>query len=231
MAVKKKQLRQARVDRGWTQQRAAGRLRVSQPYLALLESGERPLTRELAERAARVYRLHPTALPLPPLQGWERSAYDPAFQLGALGYPGFGHLRGAAVQNPAQVLMDALAREMVEARVLEALPWLLLQYPELDQAWLVAQAKLNDSQNRLGFVVSLARHLLERKGEIGSQRHAALQRLEDVLSRSRLAVEDTAGQAGMSEKERGWVRRHRSRFAAEWNVVSDLRPEHLPYAA
>ena len=54
------QLRTARQSRGWTQARAAARLGVSQPYLAMLEAGQRPLTSAVARRAMRVYGLPPT---------------------------------------------------------------------------------------------------------------------------------------------------------------------------
>ncbi|MBI3636606.1 MAG: helix-turn-helix transcriptional regulator, partial [Candidatus Rokubacteria bacterium] len=45
---------------------AAERLGVSQPYLAMLERGQRPMTPKLVQRAAKVYGLAPTAVPRSP---------------------------------------------------------------------------------------------------------------------------------------------------------------------
>ncbi len=186
------QLRTARQSRGWTQARAAARLGVSQPYLAMLETGQRPLTPAVARRAMRIYSLAPTVLPptrVAPRVGAATLAQD----LAALGYPGFAHLarRPGVAKHPGAVLLTALAQPELEARVVEALPWLLLRYWNLDPAWLVREAKVRDLQNRLGFVVSLAREVAEREGD--GSRLGALRALEAALDRSRLAREDTLG--------------------------------------
>ena len=78
-------------------------------------------------------------------------------EFAALGYPGFAHLgRGGAPKHPGAVLLTALGQPELEARVVKALPWLLLRYRNLHSAWLVRKAKLHDLPNRLGFVVSCA---------------------------------------------------------------------------
>ena len=126
----------ARLARGWSQTEAARRLGVSQSYLAMLERGQRRLPPNLAGRAARVYGLPPTVLPLPepslarPVAASQALARD----LAALGYPGFAYLRsrGARLVNPAVVLLSALAQDDLEPRLVEALPWLLLRYWDLD---------------------------------------------------------------------------------------------------
>src|SRR5437016_12175856 len=56
-------LKTGRLAKGWSQVEAAGRLKVSQSYLAMLEGGVRRMTPDLARRAMRVYDLAPTALP------------------------------------------------------------------------------------------------------------------------------------------------------------------------
>ena len=69
---------------------------------------------------------------------------------------------------------------------------------------------MRDLQNRLGFVVSLAREVAEREGN--GPRLAALRALEATLEKSRLAREDTLGRAALSEAERHWsTHRHRPR--------------------
>jgi hypothetical protein len=53
--------------------------------------------------------------------------------------------------------------------------------------------------------------------------------LGQELHRSLLAKEDTYCNERMTESERGWLREQRSEQAATWNVLSDLRPEHLTH--
>jgi len=222
------QLRAARQSRGWTQVEAAARLGVSQPYLAMLEAGQRPLTPAVARRAMRVYRLSPVVLR--PVGVPARVTGDTlARDLAALGYPGFTHVapRGSVRKAPAAVLLAALAQPELDARVVEALPWLLLRYWDLDPAWLVREAKLRDLQNRLGFVVSLAREVAEREGD--PRRLAALRALEVALEPSRLAREDTLGRAGLAEAERRWLTAHRSEAARHWNLLTDWTAEALRY--
>ena len=222
-------LRTARQSRGWTQARAAARLGVSQPYLAMLEAGQRPLTSAVARRAMRVYGLPPTVLS--PGVAPRVSAATLAQDLAALGYPGFAHLarRGGAAKHPGAVLLTALAQPELEARAVEALPWLLLRYWSLDPAWLVREAKVRDLQNRLGFVVSLAREVAEREGD--GPRLAALRALEAILERSRLARADTLGPAALSEAEQRWLETRRSAAARHWNLLTDWTAEALRHRA
>jgi len=225
------QLRTARHARGWTQVRAAARLGVSQPYLAMLEAGQRPLTPTVARRAMRVYGLPPTVLP-PAGVAARATGETLAQDLAALGYPGFAHLArrgGAAAKHPAAVLLTALAQPELEARAAEALPWLLLRYWNLEPAGLVREAKLRDLQNRLGFVVSLAREVAEREGD--TPRVAALRALEAALDKSRLARESTLGRAALPDAERRWLETHRSVAARHWNLLTDWTAEALRYRA
>jgi hypothetical protein len=76
-------------------------------------------------------------------------------------------------------------------RVTEALPWLLVTYVDLDWHSMLNQAKLANAQNRLGYLVGLARQLAEQRGESTVvQRLAAV---EERLEEARLAKEDTLG--------------------------------------
>jgi len=53
--------------------------------------------------------------------------------------------------------MDALSQPTLDARITEALPWLLREYAgKVNWTWLVRQAKLRNLQNRMGFVTQLA---------------------------------------------------------------------------
>jgi hypothetical protein len=103
----------------------------------------------------------PRPAPVFSLQGVDISASPTsalARQLAGLGYPGFAHLRGRKA-NPAAVLLEALVQEDLEVRLAEALPWVVLTYPDMDWPWLIREVKLRDVQNRLGFVVAMTRDL------------------------------------------------------------------------
>jgi transcriptional regulator with XRE-family HTH domain len=219
-----------RETRGWSQKKAAARLGVAQSYLSMLENGERQLTPSLRRKVARLYDL-PTFLPLP---GQPVKPADPqtlAEQFAALGYPGFAYLQGRHWRrNPAEVLLAALAQDDLEARLTETLPWLMFKYWKMDTAWLVHQAKLRDLQNRLGFVVTLARRVVERENLPNDPRVQALAELEQTLERSRLDHEDTFCKASLSPAERAWLRENRPEDALRWHLLTDWRLEALRYA-
>ena len=219
-------LKLARLKRRWTQQRAARYLRVSQGYLSLMEKGHRPVTRTLLKRLLKAYEVPPTALPLLSEGSWA-SADAEAFArcLGALGYPGFSHLKSRPHRNPAEVLLQALMQSSLDSRVAAGLPWLPFAYPDMDWDWLVRNAKLNDIQNRLGFAVSLARQLAEREHE--DPKAAVLRQQEFRLERSRLVREDTFCHGELTEAEKRWLRERRPPEAARWNLLTDLTVERL----
>jgi hypothetical protein len=176
-------------------------------------------------------RLPATALPLPK-STTDEAAAEPWVEhaLTRLGYPGFAY-RGkpGPKRNPTEVLLRALARDDLDPRLVEALPWLLLRFDGFDLETVIVPAKLRDLQNRLGFTVTLAREIAEQDPR---WRHRAgeLRRLEESLEPSRLAREDTYGGAAGSERMRDWLRNHRSKVAEHWNLLTDLKKEHLPYA-
>jgi len=197
----------------------------------MLESGRRPVTPALARKVVAAYGLSPAELPVP-------AAFSPADRVDAqrlmedlakLGYPGFAYVRTRVrSKNPAEVLLTALAQESLEGRAAEALPWLLLRYWRMDFRWLVVEAKKLDLQNRLGFVASLARQLSARTAE--AERTQGLAQLESLLDRSRLAREDYFFRPPRNDRERQWLAQNRPEAAQNWNLLSDLRPEHLQYA-
>ena len=222
-------LRSARQTAGLTQQQAADRLGVSQAYVALLERGRRPVTAQLGSKIVKLYSLGPTALPLESdhIDSWHSSSLAAA--LASLGYPGFRQLIGTHRKNPAVVLLAAIVASEVEVRVIEALPWLVVEHSDLDWEWLIREAKLRDVQNRLGFVVTLARQVTEKRGDVlGTSR---LRGIEEALERARLVREDTLCQASLSDAERRWLRRTRPVEASHWNLLTDLNAQLLPYAA
>jgi transcriptional regulator with XRE-family HTH domain len=225
-------LRLERNRRGWTETEAARRLGMSQSYLAMLENGQRRVTPRLARKFKAAYGLSPTSLPTPELfePGVDVTSESLAKHLSVLGYPGFAYLKsGQPDKNPAEVLANALTRESVESRVVEALPWLLLQFWDMDFDWLVREAKLNDLQNRLGFVNSLAKGVAERLGVQSEDRNRALGDLGKRLEGSRLTREDTFLKPVSTDAEREWLRQNRSEDAKHWNLLTNWRSEHLSY--
>lgn len=227
--LRPEQLRSARRAAGLTQHQAAERLGVSQAYLALLERGRRPVTAQLGSRIVNLYRLGPIALPVSTehLGDWESSSL--AAGLASLGYPGFRQLAGTPAHNPATILLAAITSDNVEVRVLEALPWLAVKYHNLDWEWLIREAKVRDAQNRLGFVVTLARQVAGKGGN--GPPTGRLHEIEETLDRARLVREDTLCQGSLSEAERRWLRQARSAEANHWNLLTDLSAQLLPYAA
>jgi hypothetical protein len=85
-----------------------------------------------------------------------------------------------------------------------------------------------DQQNRLGFVVALAKDVAARHGDLASA--ATLAAVETRLERGRLVREYTISRETMTDAERRRLASARSSLAAHWNVLSDLRAESLPYS-
>jgi transcriptional regulator with XRE-family HTH domain len=228
--MKPSEVRTGRMNRGWSQSEAARRLGVTQPYVAMLEKGRRPLTDKLARKVVALYKLSPAALPVsdrvPEQSDPQRLAQDFA----SLGYPGYAYLRPhVAKRNPGEVLLLALAQNDLESRLVEALPWLLLRYWNMDFSWLVSEVKKFDLQNRLGFLAAMARRMSERTHD--EDRTRALSNVETTLDRSRLAREDYFVRLARNQAERLWLMQNRSEEARHWNLLTDLRPEHLNYDA
>jgi transcriptional regulator with XRE-family HTH domain len=203
---------QWRKRNGLTQVNAASLLGVSQPYLSLLEKGARPLTAALRDRM-KVAR-----------GKVETGTSDDRFraQLSALGFSGFAHVaKSRPKPRVADFLMAVLARPDADARVVEALPWLVGTYQaQLDFGWLVRQAKLQNLQNRLGFLLQLA----------GVDTPEGLLAVRD-LERARLLQEDTLCWDSMPAATREWMRANRTPLAEHWNVLTRLRAEDIHDAA
>jgi transcriptional regulator with XRE-family HTH domain len=227
-----KDLKLGREHKGWTQEEVARRLSVSQPYLSLMEKGVRPVSKKLARQAASAFGLSTTTLPVE--TSWEAvqptDAKTHAMDFAALGYPGFAYLKSKRKRkNPGEVLLSALSAKRLESRVAEALPWLLLKYPDLDWDSLIRAAKARDLQNRLGLVTCVARRVAEKRKE--KNKVELLCKQERVLERSRLFLEDTLCNDSLTRAEKRWLETNRPDEAKHWRVLTDLSAEHLSYAA
>ncbi len=152
-----------------------------------------------------------------------------ASDLASLGYPGFAYLKSKRRKNPEEVLLSALSSHCLESRAAEALPWLLLTYPNLDWPTVINTAEAKHLQNKLGFVTCLARKVAERRGETDTADF--LLSKEKVLESSRLMVEDTFCNDSLTLAEKRWLESNRPDEAKHWRVLTDLSPKHLSYAA
>lgn len=223
-------LKTARLLKGWTQEEASARLGISQPYLSLLEKESRRVPEKLARKAVTALRLSPATLPVEP--GWKSVKAEGesvlTADLAALGYPGFSHVKARRKRNPAEVLLSALSARDLNSRLTEALPWVLLKYSDLDWQSLIEEAKVRDLQNKLGFLISVARKLAEKQGDSGTAE--LLRGKETLLERSRLLLEGTLCHESLTNAERQWLKTARSDEARYWRLLTDLIPEHLNYA-
>lgn len=219
------ELRRGRERAGLTQERAAKRLGLSQGYLSLLENGKRAATARVRRAAGRVYRL-PSALPLPSVPGSSASPEELVRNLAALGYPGYAHVRPGHLANPAEVALKGVTGDRVDARAVRALPWVLSRHSDLNWEWLVDQTKRRNAQNRLGFLVSLAREIAE-SDPVDPHATARLRDVENELKAAKLVAESTLGRVASSERERDWMRENRSETARSWNVLSTLTADQV----
>jgi transcriptional regulator with XRE-family HTH domain len=220
-----------RQNAGLTQVQAASELGVSQPYLSQLEKGSRVGGAVLVRKAAALYGLPPTVLPLPELQESDVFGSDDLQKdLAALGYPGFAHVSSEEKSNPSGVVFVAVTQRDLDTRLVEALPWVLSTYTDLDWQWLRDHAKLRNVQNRLGYLVYLAKEVEKSRPE-NSDRVRILSEWERDLEEARLAREDTLCRDSMPQRERSWLKAHRPPAAEHWNLLTGLTPEQLSYAA
>jgi transcriptional regulator with XRE-family HTH domain len=220
------QLLKARISRKWEQIETAARLKVSQAYLSLMEAGKRPVTEWVARRAVQIFNLPPTALPVkePVETPQVKTENFLAGQLGGLGYPKFSHLKNTKKVNPAVVLITALRTGDLESRVVEALPWLIYNFPDMDWPQVIKTAKLNDSQKRLGFLLSLA-YAAARKTKDENKMNLFKQLLS-ILEKSRLVRDDSFRRESLTEPEKNWLKKNRPKDARHWRVLSNLTAEH-----
>lgn len=208
-----------------TQIQAARALGLSQPYLSQLENGSRHAPPDLVRKATNLYKLPPTVLPLSQATTRLGNVADLLEkELAGLGYPGFAHVRAAAKRNPAAVVLTAITQPELDARLIEALPWVMGRFTEMNWPWLRDHAKQHNAQNRLGYLIHLAKKATDADGL------RVLSRWEHELEAARLAGEGTLCRDSMSQPERDWVRARRPRTAAHWNLLTTLTHDQLSYA-
>ncbi len=220
-------VKNARRSRAWTQQEAARQLGVSQAYLSMLETGKRRLPPKHRAAFRRVYKRHlaPTALPLSP-SPWPLPAARVARELASLGYEGYAYLRSVPRLNPAEVLLRALHHPALEARVVAGLVWLVVTYPDMEWSWVLTEARLRNLQNKVGFVLALARQVAVRLHKTRVARQ--LTGVHDRFDEARLAREDSFS-TSLTGAEKAWLRKRRPEAARHWNLLTDLSVRDVSY--
>jgi len=83
-------------------------------------------------------------------------------------------------------------------------------------------------QNRLGFLVAVAKGLTADKPESRSAFNQ-LSAAEQQLERARLARQDTLCRESMPNAERHWLESNRSSLARHWNLLTGLTADQLSY--
>lgn len=225
----------------------ARRLNVTQAYISQVEAGLRPITRTLAEKLGALPDLPPPVLP-PALAAFDGQDANLAADLGALGYPPFAGGPPRRARNPAAVILAILSPAQVAPNVMNAVPWVLLSYPDLDRAWLVDEVRRRNLQNRLGFLTDLALDLAraraareerpEQRAQDGARADDdgapardvlhALDALRAGLEESRLANAGTLARV-LTSTERQFFEEHRGAAARHWNLYTGLTVAQLPY--
>lgn len=223
------QLVQFRKQNKRTQVEAARELGVSQGYLSLLEKGKRPLTDELRAKVVWAFHLSPTEMPVSEnlFDVREVSNDELGTDLATLGYPGYSHMKKSKPKHPALVLLSALKGDNRLARDVEALPWVVLSFPDMDWPEVIKAVKVNDLQNRLGFVTAVAREVAESRNDVA--RVKKLRGYESELSRSLLLREETLCNERMTNPERKWLEEHRPDSAKKWRLLTDLSLRSLQH--
>ena len=160
-----------------------------------------------------------------------RHTNDPAVArhtaLANLGYPGFSHRRTGEASAPPQYLLTIiLSSDDVDARTLEALPWLLVRFARLNWEPVIETAVAQGWQNRLGFVFSVAVELAKRMG-CDDGLKAALRAGLAQLEACRTDGEDDFCYGSMTEAQRAWLREHRPAAARHWHVLTNLEASHV----
>jgi transcriptional regulator with XRE-family HTH domain len=206
-------------------------LGISQAYVSILERSSRAVPQRIARVLAALLEFRPTELPLSsaPVGKGDECNESLTRTLAQFGHPHFANrAEGRASQNPTGFLISALASlERAGADVITALPWILLEF-EVDSEYLATTAIASGLQNRLGFLVSLARVIAQRELRF-LHRHYELDSLEQRLDASRLAREDTFGGRELGEGMRAWLRENRTDAARHWNLLTDLAPQDVNY--
>jgi len=90
-------------------------------------------------------------------------------------------------------------------------------------------ARLNNYQNRLRFVVDVAEDVAKKLGD--ESRKVRLGEIKAAIEYSRFTREDTLADESMNEAERKSLRRSRSAKARHWNLLTDFGGKGLGWMA
>ena len=158
-----------------------------------------------------------------------RSDDEIVAELARLGFPGFAYYakRGQESCDPAELLLDAIDRPDLDARIVEGLPWIPFRFPDLRWDWLIFEAETRGRQNRLRFVASLAKSTAERRSmtKLSSTLFAVIGRIDQI----RLEMNDTLCQESWPSVQRQAAHQQRSALAAHWDLDTRVTESDLAH--
>ena len=160
--------------------------------------------------------------------------------LAVLGYPGFAYLAkyvkfegdSQRALDPTELVRWAVAQDVLNTRITEALPWVLAAYASrIDWKHSISDAQEQSVQNRLGYLVHLALELVNSKSSLS---HPEARRLlkESLLKLQtvRHCQEQTLMNEEIGPVMRSWVLGNRPQEAAEWHVLTTITTSDLQHA-
>ena len=159
--------------------------------------------------------------------------------LAVLGYPGFAYLvrylkskTDKDAFDPTELIRWAIAQNVLNTRVTEALPWLIAAYAaQVNWNQLIGSAQQQGTQNRLGYLACLALQLVELKQSLS--RPEARRLLREVISRLhkiRQFQEQTLMNDQIGPAMRRWVSENRPSEAARWHILTTITTDDLQHA-
>ena len=149
--------------------------------------------------------------------------------LAKLGYPGLAYVRTRLTRkNPAEVLLTALIRQLRESR--GGSPSMVAFAVLAEGIYLViGPSEKTQSPESFGVCCQSCETGVRERSSKRSQNPSA-SRTRSKTRRKPLGQRRFFLQATRTPGEREWLLQNRPEEARHWNLLADLRPEHLQYA-
>ena len=97
----------------------------------------------------------------------------------------------------------------------------------MDWSKVIKTVKIADSQNRLGFLLSLVYDKAKKAND--QDKRNLIKELLLSLEKSKLYKQDSFQRQKLTESEKTWLKKNRSKNARFWRVLSNLTAEHLTF--